>query len=105
MFFQMVDRLDQGLVPAELGPLDYKGLYDVRALLHFLHDTFVVQRPGCSPFRKKNLRCVIIFGVFWFQAVSKALFRAHVEGQLKVVSGHFYNNYVIIVLIAGWNVE
>ncbi|KAK1664227.1 hypothetical protein QYE76_052386 [Lolium multiflorum] len=44
MFMQMVDRLDQGLVPAELGPLDYKGLYD---------------------------------------AVSKALFRAHVEGQLK----------------------
>ncbi|CAM0880745.1 unnamed protein product [Alopecurus aequalis] len=44
MFMQMVDRLDQGLLPAELGPLDYKGLYD---------------------------------------AVSKALFRAHVEGQLK----------------------
>jgi len=40
----MVDKLDQGLVPAELGPLDYKGLYN---------------------------------------AVSKALFRAHVEGQLK----------------------
>ncbi|XP_035817181.1 uncharacterized isoform X6 [Zea mays] len=44
MFMQMVDKLDQGLVPAELGPLDYKGLYN---------------------------------------AVSKALFRAHVEGQLK----------------------
>lgn len=25
----MVDKLDQGLVPAELGPLDYKGLYNV----------------------------------------------------------------------------
>ncbi|CAD6213077.1 unnamed protein product [Miscanthus lutarioriparius] len=46
MFMQMVDKLDQGLVPAELGPLDYKGLYN---------------------------------------AVSKALFRAHVEGQLKLV--------------------
>uniref|UniRef100_A0A0E0JGE6 5'-nucleotidase n=1 Tax=Oryza punctata TaxID=4537 RepID=A0A0E0JGE6_ORYPU len=44
MFMQMVDKLDQGLVPAELGPLDYKGLYN---------------------------------------AVSRALFRAHVEGQLK----------------------
>ncbi|XP_048562934.1 5'-nucleotidase domain-containing protein 4 isoform X1 [Triticum urartu] len=44
MFMQMVDKLDQGFVPAELGPLDYKGLYN---------------------------------------AVSKALFRAHVEGQLK----------------------
>ncbi|KAK8939568.1 hypothetical protein KSP40_PGU018632 [Platanthera guangdongensis] len=44
MYMQMVDRLDQGAVPAELGPLDYKGL---------------------------------------FKAVSKALFRAHVEGQLK----------------------
>ncbi|GJN37806.1 hypothetical protein PR202_gb26797 [Eleusine coracana subsp. coracana] len=28
MFMQMVDKLDQGLVPAELGPLDYKGLYN-----------------------------------------------------------------------------
>ncbi|KAJ0980020.1 hypothetical protein J5N97_015494 [Dioscorea zingiberensis] len=44
MYMQMVDRLDEGAIPAELGPLDYKGL---------------------------------------FQAVSKALFRAHVEGQLK----------------------
>ncbi|XP_058076674.1 uncharacterized protein LOC131225207 [Magnolia sinica] len=44
MFMQMVDRLDEGLVPAELGPLDYSGLY---------------------------------------KAVAKALFRAHVEGQLK----------------------
>ncbi|KAJ4769319.1 5-nucleotidase [Rhynchospora pubera] len=44
MFMQLVDKLDQGEVPAELGPLDYKGLY---------------------------------------KAVEKALFRAHVEGQLK----------------------
>ncbi|XXG84710.1 hypothetical protein AAC387_Pa10g2170 [Persea americana] len=44
MFMQMVDLLDEGLVPAELGPLDYSGLY---------------------------------------KAVAKALFRAHVEGQLK----------------------
>ncbi|TVU22389.1 hypothetical protein EJB05_32081 [Eragrostis curvula] len=28
MFMQMVDKLDQGLVPTELGPLDYKGLYN-----------------------------------------------------------------------------
>ncbi|XP_020593552.1 cytosolic purine 5'-nucleotidase isoform X2 [Phalaenopsis equestris] len=41
---EMVDRLDEGTMPAILGPLDYKGL---------------------------------------FKAVSKALFRAHVEGQLK----------------------
>jgi hypothetical protein len=32
MFMQMVDKLDQGLVPAELGPLDYKGLYNVISL-------------------------------------------------------------------------
>ncbi|KAJ8492052.1 hypothetical protein OPV22_013773 [Ensete ventricosum] len=44
MFMQMIDRLDQGAVPAELGPLDYKGIQ---------------------------------------KAVAKALFRAHVEGQLK----------------------
>ncbi|XP_009414923.2 uncharacterized protein LOC103995906 isoform X1 [Musa acuminata AAA Group] len=44
MFMQMVDRLDQGAMPAELGPLDYKGIQ---------------------------------------KAVAKALFRAHVEGQLK----------------------
>eukprot|EP00262_Sarcandra_glabra_P018481 TRINITY_DN6648_c0_g2_i1.p1 TRINITY_DN6648_c0_g2~~TRINITY_DN6648_c0_g2_i1.p1 ORF type:complete len:486 (-),score=69.17 TRINITY_DN6648_c0_g2_i1:387-1802(-) len=44
MFMQMVERLDEGAIPAELGPLDYKGLY---------------------------------------KAVAKALFRAHVEGQLK----------------------
>ncbi|KAE8734212.1 HAD-superfamily hydrolase isoform 3 [Hibiscus syriacus] len=43
-FMQMVDRLDDGTIPADLGPLDYKGLY---------------------------------------KAVGKALFRAHVEGQLK----------------------
>ncbi|XP_078149149.1 HAD-superfamily hydrolase, subfamily IG, 5'-nucleotidase [Carex rostrata] len=44
MFMQLVDKFDQGDVRAELGPLDYKGLY---------------------------------------KAVEKALFRAHVEGQLK----------------------
>ncbi|XP_020520497.1 cytosolic purine 5'-nucleotidase isoform X1 [Amborella trichopoda] len=44
MYMQMVDRLDDGVIPLELGPLDYKGLY---------------------------------------KAVAKALFRAHVEGQLK----------------------
>ncbi|KAL5700664.1 hypothetical protein ACHQM5_026083 [Ranunculus cassubicifolius] len=43
-FMQMVDRLDAGAIPADLGRLDYKGLY---------------------------------------KAVGKALFRAHVEGQLK----------------------
>ncbi|XP_021889437.1 cytosolic purine 5'-nucleotidase, partial [Carica papaya] len=43
-YMQMVDRLDEGAISADLGPLDYKGLY---------------------------------------KAVGKALFRAHVEGQLK----------------------
>ncbi|XVE65453.1 hypothetical protein DITRI_Ditri08aG0000900 [Diplodiscus trichospermus] len=43
-YMQMVDRLDEGAIPADLCPLDYKGLY---------------------------------------KAVGKALFRAHVEGQLK----------------------
>ncbi|XP_051127846.1 uncharacterized protein LOC127249189 [Andrographis paniculata] len=43
-YMQMVDRLDEGAIVSELGPLDYKGLY---------------------------------------KAVGKALFRAHVEGQLK----------------------
>ncbi|CAA7058858.1 unnamed protein product [Microthlaspi erraticum] len=43
-YAQMVDRLDDGLISADLGTLDYKGLY---------------------------------------KAVAKALFRAHVEGQLK----------------------
>ncbi|KZV38261.1 5'-nucleotidase domain-containing protein 4, partial [Dorcoceras hygrometricum] len=41
---RMVDRLDEGAIGADIGPLDYKGLY---------------------------------------KAVEKALFRAHVEGQLK----------------------
>ncbi|WZZ01453.1 hypothetical protein YC2023_073781 [Brassica napus] len=43
-YAQMVDRLDDGSISADLGTLDYKGLY---------------------------------------KAVAKALFRAHVEGQLK----------------------
>ncbi|KAL2459790.1 HAD-superfamily hydrolase [Forsythia ovata] len=43
-YMQMVDRLDDGAIAADLGPLEYKGLY---------------------------------------KAVGKALFRAHVEGQLK----------------------
>ncbi|XP_075476411.1 uncharacterized protein LOC142517833 [Primulina tabacum] len=43
-YMQMVDRLDEGAIAADIGPLDYKGLY---------------------------------------KAVEKALFRAHVEGQLK----------------------
>lgn len=43
-YMQMVDRLDEGVIAADMGPLDYKGLY---------------------------------------KAVGKALFRAHVEGQLK----------------------
>lgn len=40
----MVDRLDEGLLPPDVGRTDYQGLY---------------------------------------QVVAKALFRAHVEGQLK----------------------
>ncbi|CAA7400154.1 unnamed protein product [Spirodela intermedia] len=48
MYTQMVDRLDEGAIPADLGLLDYKGLFKARC-----------------------------------QAVSKALFRAHVEGHLK----------------------
>ncbi|CAI6006080.1 unnamed protein product [Closterium sp. NIES-64] len=44
VYMQMVDRLDQGLLPAEVAPGDYKTLYNV---------------------------------------VARALFRAHVEGQLK----------------------
>ncbi|XP_024371454.1 uncharacterized protein [Physcomitrium patens] len=44
MFMQMVERLDEGSLPPEIGPMDYKGLYGV---------------------------------------VSKSLFKAHVEGQLK----------------------
>jgi hypothetical protein len=33
----MLDKLDQGLVvPAELGPLDYKGLYNVMSTTAFL---------------------------------------------------------------------
>ncbi|XP_031285802.1 cytosolic purine 5'-nucleotidase isoform X2 [Pistacia vera] len=43
-YMQMVDKLDEGAISPDLGPLDYKGLY---------------------------------------KAVGKALFRAHVEGQLK----------------------
>ncbi|KAJ9699962.1 hypothetical protein PVL29_005685 [Vitis rotundifolia] len=43
-FMQMVDRLDEGAISAEIAPLHYKGLY---------------------------------------KAVGKALFKAHVEGQLK----------------------
>ncbi|KAL8058159.1 hypothetical protein ABFS82_03G000600 [Erythranthe guttata] len=43
-YMQLVDRLDEGAIATDLGPLDYKGLY---------------------------------------KAVGKALFRAHVEGQLK----------------------
>lgn len=78
LLFQMVDKLDQGLVPAELGPLDYKGLYNVRAWLLLLHD---------------RVCCVITFGICWFQAVSKALFRAHVEGQLKVTFCHYIFTY------------
>ncbi|EOY32135.1 HAD-superfamily hydrolase, subfamily IG, 5'-nucleotidase, putative [Theobroma cacao] len=27
LYFQVVDRLDEGAIPADLGPLDYKGLY------------------------------------------------------------------------------
>ncbi|CAK9215609.1 unnamed protein product [Sphagnum troendelagicum] len=45
MFMQMVERLDEGALPPEIGPLDYEGL---------------------------------------FRAVSKSLFKAHVEGQLKM---------------------
>ncbi|GBG83274.1 hypothetical protein CBR_g36889 [Chara braunii] len=44
MFMQMVQRLNEGALPPDLGPLDYTGLYKV---------------------------------------VAKALFQAHVEGQLK----------------------
>ncbi|KAF5941424.1 hypothetical protein HYC85_019066 [Camellia sinensis] len=46
-YMQMVDRLDEGAIASDLGPLDYKGLYKA------------------------------------IHAVGKALFRAHVEGQLK----------------------
>lgn len=73
--FQMVDRLDEGALPIELGPLDYKGLN--KAIY-------------CRPFDRIDKKMVIVlFGLILtivvdFQAVGKALFRAHVEGQLKV---------------------
>ncbi|KAH7294525.1 hypothetical protein KP509_27G004500 [Ceratopteris richardii] len=44
MYMQMVERLDEGVLPSEIAPMDYKGL---------------------------------------FKVVAKALFKAHVEGQLK----------------------
>ncbi|CAL9768579.1 unnamed protein product [Musa acuminata subsp. burmannicoides] len=68
MFMQMVDRLDQGAMPAELGPLDYKGIQKARSC-------------GLSNYHGiQYYNSNISFG---FQAVAKALFRAHVEGQLK----------------------
>lgn len=67
---QMVDRLDQGAMPAELGPLDYKGIQKARSC-------------GLSNYHGiQYYNSNISFG---FQAVAKALFRAHVEGQLKVI--------------------
>lgn len=71
----MVDRLDDGAIGAALGPLDYKGLYKV----------------GCfytTSFIKFNIivNCVPLIFKLGSQAVGKALFRAHVEGQLKVDS-------------------
>ena len=35
-FLQMVDRLDDGTIIAELGPLDYKGLYKAICYEKFL---------------------------------------------------------------------
>ncbi|XP_031496925.1 uncharacterized protein LOC116262049 [Nymphaea colorata] len=35
MYMQMVDRLDEGALPAELGPLDYRGLYKAVTLALF----------------------------------------------------------------------
>lgn len=57
--FQMVDKLDQGLVPPELGPLDYTGLYNVRVLLILLD---------------AHLCHVIAFGVFAFRLFPKHFF-------------------------------
>eukprot|EP00850_Spirogloea_muscicola_P003951 SM000016S01939 [mRNA] locus=s16:762582:774087:- [translate_table: standard] len=48
MYMQMVEQLDAGRLPPDIGPQDYQGLFKVL-----------------------------------FLVVSKALFRAHVEGQLK----------------------
>jgi len=69
--FQMVDRLDDGTIPADLGPLDYKGLYKVL---------------WCKSFCLHQIWSAVFLLYLWhnFQAVGKALFWAHVEGRLKV---------------------
>lgn len=40
--WQLVDKLDQGDVPAELGPLDYKGLYKAIKNISFTIAKFVL---------------------------------------------------------------
>lgn len=69
--FQMVDRLDDGTIPPDLGPLDYKGLYKV-----------IWSRSFCE--HSIWLGLSSLYHWHDFQAVGKALFWAHVEGRLKV---------------------
>lgn len=73
-FFQMVDRLDDGTIPADLGPLDYKGLYKV---------IWVGQMFRSHKWYIDYLSS-FLYHCHYFQAVGKALFWAHVEGRLKV---------------------
>lgn len=40
--FQMVDRLDDEAIAAQLGPLDYKGLYKVTCSRKFYHSGILV---------------------------------------------------------------
>lgn len=67
----MVDRLDGGVIAADLGPLDYRGLYKVVLFQAFFFSVVLVNPSYC-------------YFYTILQAVGKALFRAHVEGQLKV---------------------
>lgn len=46
----MVDRLDEGAIAAELGPLDYKGLYKACSADYFI---------------KRTILSLIIFVIFW----------------------------------------
>lgn len=39
---QMVERLDEGSLPPEIGPLDYKGLYAVHLYTALLSETTLV---------------------------------------------------------------
>ena len=85
----MVDRLNEGTIFVKIAPLDYKGLYNAIYCIFFHFLILDVLQNLQGNYLKWSLKYMRISSFILildmvFRFVVKSIFRAHVEGQLKV---------------------